>query len=195
MQNVDFKFDYDGYGTAIIDFDVDGKHYQFMPTYMGGNPLNSLITGLYCLDSNEELDVTTETECCKKGFYTRHRMIWEGEPDGQTVVLSKIEDDLRIEICHFSDKEWYGGKIYAFCDLTPVIDVHTSFGDFKNKVCRETLRVLHKYGIAGYAYSWDDSIEEFPFAKFLYLIGNRTHYGDEDLRVSSFEEEIGLLTK
>ncbi len=197
MQNVDFKFDIDFYGCAVVSFDIEGKHYEFRPTYMGSNPLNLLVTGLYYLKINEERDVSTETTImCVKDQYQTHKIIWEGEPSGQTVVLTKNGDDLLIEISQFSDKECYGRYIYAFVDMEQVFAVHTSFDEFKNKVCGEALRMLRKFGLAGYSDSWEEGSDDFPLSKLLYLMGNTENRDDDNvLYFSNFNNEIKLLTQ
>ena len=49
MAAINLTFDYIAVGIAVIEMDVDGKHYSFMSTYVGENPLNSLLSGLWYL--------------------------------------------------------------------------------------------------------------------------------------------------
>lgn len=196
MQNIDFKFDIDFYGDAVVEFCVDDEHYEFSPTYVGKNPLNSLIVGLYSLERNEEDDVTTEIGWSSKGFYKTHKMIWQGEPEGQTVELTKKGEELHIAVSHFSDIEHFDHHSFAFCDLTLVFEAHTSYEDFKNKVCGEAIRMLHKFGVAGYVESWGNDGEEFPLSKLLYLRGNTIKRTDNDsLHYSDFSDELSSLTQ
>ena len=193
MQNVDFKFDYDGYGCAKIDLDVDGKHYEFTPTYLGLNPINSLITALWTLKmkSEDEYNDGNHIDCYEQ------RLIWQDEPNGHTLKLIKQGNYLRIIINSFSDTEEYDG-CNVLEDIELILDVVTDFGDFSRKVCREAIRTVQKFGFWGYMRSWDDAYrkaEDFPISKIMFLMGIEFHYGNDDLVISDFKEEMKLLTK
>ena len=83
-------------------------------------------------------------------------------------------------------------------DIELILDVVTDFGDFSRKVCREAIRTVQKFGFWGYMRSWDDAYrkaEDFPISKIMFLMGIEFHYGNDDLVISDFKEEMKLLTK
>ncbi len=185
MQNIDFKFDIDCHYSSTVTIDVEEKHYEFHPTSMGENPLNLLIKGLYSLE--------TEDYEPEEGVFLPHRMLWQGEPEGQTIALTKNGNDLHIEISQFSDAETYDHRNFVLLEWTPIIDVHTNYKRFKKMICDEALRLLQKFGIVGYVRSWGVNNEEFPLSKLLYLLDIK-HIEELDLCFSSFSDELSSLS-
>lgn len=184
MQKVDFHFDYTNYGSSEVIFDIEGERHKFEPTYLGQNPLTLLIYSLYKLKV-----LTDETDSAEEDT-----MAWKGEPECQTVVLVKEKDDLHIVIEHFSDTNSVDQNgIVTLSKGHIVIDVHTSFEDFKNTVCREALRVIRKYGIVGYCKCWNDACTEVPISGVLMLLNINTITDEDDLRYSKFVDEMNIL--
>ena len=195
MQNVDFKFDYDSYGWANINIDVDGKHYEFMPSFLGENPLNALITALWQLKVKSENDFKDENGETRHCECFERRLIWQAEPNGHTLKLAKLGNDLRIIINSFSDTDEYDG-CNVLENIELILDVATDFGDFSRKVCREAICAVQKYGFWGYLRSWDSALnnaDDFPISKIMFLMGAESHYGDNDLTHSDFNKEIKML--
>ena len=196
MKNIDLYFDFEYYGAAVIDFEIDNQHHKFESTYMGENPLNALITALWQLTVKSNtiwINENGEEETHDKESYN---LIWQNEPWGHTVKLVKDKDILHITIIYFSDTERYNDQTYSFVDTETVLEVDTNFYDFTSKVCKEAIRALRKYGFLGYARSWDTSYknEDFPIAKLLYLLGSDCQEKDDDLVLSDFNKELKMLT-
>jgi hypothetical protein len=194
MKTIDLHFDFEYFGAAVIEFEIDNQHYKFESTYMGENPLNALITALWQLSvASERVFVDENGEEITNDIQVSN-FIWQNEPWGHSVKLSKRKNELRITIMYFSDTERYSDNLYSFEDLEVVLDVTTDFDDFTKRVCREAIKTLRKYGFVGYYRSWDDSAKhnDFPIEKLLYLLGTDCK-NDNDLYFSNFEKEITLL--
>lgn len=196
MQNVDFNFDYECYGAAVIDIEVDKRHYKFTPTYMGGHPLTALITALWKL-KKESLEEFIENGKTRRCDHCEQRLIWQDEPNGHALKLTKQGNKLHIVVNSFSDTEDYDGA-GLMVDSELFLEFVTDFDDFTSKVCREAIRVVRNYGFAGYLDSWDDSFciaDDFPISKIMALLGNTENRDDNDLYFSDFDREIKLLTQ
>ena len=81
-----------------------------------------------------------------------------------------------------------------FEDTKLVLDTVVNFDDFTQEVCKAAINAIKRYGILGYARSWDDSINdfEFPIAKLLYLLGSETK-DENELYFSDFDRELLIL--
>ena len=186
MAAINFKFDFEYYGAAVVEMDFDGSHYRFQSTYMGDNPLNSLINGLWTLKFHSHHFEESDRSC---------KFVWQDEPDGHLVRLCKKNDDLHIVIHYFSDATNFGGNSFMFEDTKLVLDTVFNFDDFTKEVCKAAINAIKKYGILGYARSWDDSMNnfDFPVAKLLYLLGSELKEDNNDLYFSDFDRELLIL--
>lgn len=196
MKIIDLHFDFEYFGAAVISMDIDGQCHRFKATYMDENPLNALITALCQLaETSNRVFINEngeeETHGCQQCNF-----IWQNEPWGHAVKLSKNKNELHITIMYFSDTERYSDNVYSFDDFEVVLDVTTDFDDFCKKVCREAIKALRNYGFVGYSRSWDDSAKhnDFPIVKLLYLLRTDCQ-NDNDLYFSDFEQEMKLITK
>jgi len=186
MAAINLTFDYKGFGIAVIEMDVDGSHYSFMSTYLGENPLNSLISGLWSLKYREDNYKESESSC---------KFVWQDEPCGHFVQLFKKNDDLHIVIQYFSDLSDPNSHNFEFEDIKLVLDTVVYFDDFTQEVCKAAINAIKKYGILGYALSWDDSKYNFvvPIAKLLYLFGSEIQEDSNNLYFSDFDKELLIL--
>lgn len=194
MKNIDLHFFFEYYGAAVIDFEIDNQHYKFESTYMGKNPLNSLITALWQLSVESENVFVDENGEEMANDVQISNLIWQNEPWGFAVKLIKNKNELRIIINSFSDTERFNNESFAFEDLKLVLDVVIDFNDFTKKVCSEAIKALRKYGFVGYANTWDTAYknDDFPITKLFYLLGSNCH-DNNDMYFSDFEKEIRLL--
>lgn len=186
MAAINLTFDYTYFGIAVIEMDFDGRHYRFQSTYMGENPLNSLINGLWTLKFHSHHFEESDRSC---------KFVWQDEPDGHLVRLCKKNDDLHIVIHYFSDATNFGGNSFMFEDTKLVLDTVFNFDDFTKEVCKAAINAIKKYGILGYARSWDDRMNnfDFPVAKLLYLLGSELKEDNNDLYFSDFDRELLIL--
>ncbi|MBP5369341.1 MAG: hypothetical protein J6Z01_12900 [Bacteroidales bacterium] len=186
MAAINLTFDYIAVGIAVIEMDVDGKHYSFMSTYVGENPLNSLLSGLWYLKYQEDNYKESESSC---------KFVWQDEPCGHFVQLFKNNNDLHIVIQYFSDLSDPNSHNFEFEDIKLVLDTIVYFDDFTQEVCKAAINAINKYGILGYALSWFDDLNNSgcPMAKLLYLLGSEFKYYDKYLCFSNFDEELLML--
>lgn len=181
MKTIDFKIDYYGIGCSSITMEVAGKKYEFLPSYMNQNPLNSLMQSLYLLASGDS-------------FPSEINVIWQGEPEGQIVSLAKSDGDLHIVISQFSDtKSIAFSRISLPMDLHPIIDVHADFNEFVKTVCLEAQRVLCNLGFRGYYETWHNH-ENFPISEYLYFMNAGVETDDDGVSRSSIHNEIMKFT-
>lgn len=186
MAAINLTFDYKGFGIAVIEMDVDDNHYSFMSTYVGKNPLDSLLSGLWYLKYQEDHFKKSESSC---------KFVWQDEPCGHFVQLFKKNDDLHIVIQYFSDLSDPNSHNFEFEDIELVLDTVVYFDDFIQEVCKAAINAINKYGILGYALSWFDDLNHYscPMAKLLYLLGSEFKYYDHNLCFSNFDKELLML--
>lgn len=194
MAATNFKFDFEFYGTAVVEMVIDSKHYRFESTYVGDNPLNSLITALWKLQFQDDKFFLDEDGKRIQQNESVCNFVWQNEPDGHLVKLCKKNADLQIVIYYFSDVSNFGDRNFMFEDSKLVLDTVVNFEDFTKDVCKAAINAIKKYGILGYVHSWDDNTNnfDFPIAKLMYLL-NPEIKEDNSLYFSDFDKELLLL--
>ena len=180
MIPIDLHFDFEFYGGAVLSMEIDGKSYKFAATYVGVNPLDSLIDTLWRMSNVDE-----------NGESRTYNLFWQNEPWGHAVKLFRHNNELRIIIMYYTTL--IRDYLFSFEDAKLVLDVTTDFDDFTKKVCRATIEALRKYGFVGYVDSWGDG-DDFPILHLLYLLGSHSHK-DNKVYFSNFEDEIKMITQ
>ena len=129
----------------------------FYASYMGQEPLASLIQAVYELEEEGFCDIDSDE--------TRYEadIQWLSEPGYLKMMFYRKEDILHI---HLKTADDFEGKAIMEEELR----FSVLFKTLKDAVIRESLRILRKYGIRGYYESWSDH-RDFPLGMLLILLG------------------------
>ena len=154
-------------GWCDIDLHINDKLISFHASYLGPNPIASLIET--CADMKQAVTVKETFE---------EEILWYKEPG-----LLQIKADLDLNsIVHFniSDKNE---------DQTINKEWHESvpFDDFLQAIFSEGCRVLKAYGLHGYYSAWSNN-EDFPLRCLLQLI-SKNDWDGFAYSYSTWEEE------
>lgn len=155
------------FGWCRILMQINDKEISFNVSYIGPNPLASLVETC--------LDIVIDAE---ENYYDTHHITWETEPG-----LLKMQLQL--------DKT---NKLHIDLNITDDRELHETihFNDFVTSVVSEGFRVLNAFGLYGYRCSWSDQTD-FPLSSLLRLTGKTKGKQFGDSYNSNFTEEIESL--
>lgn len=155
------------FGWCRILMQINDKEISFNASYIGPNPLASLVETC--------LDIVIDAE---ENYYDTHHITWETEPG-----LLKMQLQL--------DKT---NKLHIDLNITDDRELHETihFNDFVTSVVSEGFRVLNAFGLYGYRCSWSDQTD-FPLSSLLRLTGKTKGKQFGDSYNSNFTDEIESL--
>lgn len=161
MNNNEFQFRVQdlSYGWCRVRMLINNKEVNFNASYLGPNPLASLI------EICEDFLVSQNEDTC----YTT----WLAEP-GQLEIKLRLDQQNLLHL-DLAEKIDDGENIYQKWHEA----VH--FNAFVSSIVSEAFRVLNAFGLYGYYSSWSDHID-FPLACLLRITdiikANKRDYSD-----------------
>lgn len=164
------------FGTNEFIMDFGGFRFKSHATYIGEEPLSSLISGIHEM----------ETDGCED---TPYYLSWQQEPGSIALTFLKDanSDNLHITIRHNSS-----GTIDVV--NATIFKVQMKLSEFKSGLVKSGLAALKKYGINGFNRNWSSGANTFPVASLIYLLGTTTHYFAKDESfISNSIDELTLL--
>ena len=171
------------YGWCGIDLFVNGKRIICNAGYMGPNPLASLID--VCLDFFVAKNKEEDEEMGNDEFDKNASITWEEEPGSMRLEFKLFKND--IVSMHIQERNDDEKVLEEWQENIP-------FGEFKDAIVNEGLRVLNAFGLYGYYVAWMDHVE-FPLTKLLCLIDNTPLIWKGDYCSTNLSEEIQCLSR
>ncbi|MDE6463562.1 MAG: hypothetical protein K2L16_02880 [Muribaculaceae bacterium] len=178
----DFQVKIDGLeaGWETVSLLFDGTEISFNASYIGAEPLSSLIEAVEALNH----------EYCSGSDDSQYFIDWVAEPGCMGLALKhNMSDDLLSMDIRVSKSE----------DINDDSAVHRNFAMnyslFRRAVVDAAISALNKYGICGFNQNWDVDNDVLPFGSLLSILGTKTYFdkGTRSLR-SDLKQEIALLT-
>lgn len=164
-------------GNEKIDIYFDDYRVSFYASYIGQEPMASLVQAVYELEECGVCDLDNDEVRYESDVR------WLSEPGFLTMEFRRMDEILHIHLTTAEDFEFKGIMSEEFS---------VSFGAFKDAVIRESLRILKTYGIKGYFESWSDQ-RDFPLGMLLTLLGDRPEQKKSGMYTSDLETECKLL--
>lgn len=169
------------YGCEDISLFFNDQEIYFFASYMGYEPVTTLIKSLVWLERDVEgVDyMTTSFE-------------WLDEPGSLKFDLRKDlqEDHILIRIKYdncVDDSLYHREKDWCF---------EMPYSLYRQTVLDTALRVLKEYGLNGFNESWADDPDTFSICSLISLLGNELSYHEEgDNFHSDLMGEFKLLAK
>lgn len=183
-ENISIKISNLAWGNEDIEILFDDERLYYSAGYCGTDPLGDLVKIAAYFIHNKDED-----------YYDHYSVKWDGEPGNMSLTVTRDETDKSLlhinvrETGDFTDPDtnqpWTQDENYHF-------DV--SLEVFKEAVVKEAIRVLKVYGIRGYAGSWCDRWDTFPFTSLLILLGDKSSFDEESESYrSNVKGELQLL--
>ena len=148
-------------------------------SYMGREPFSTLIQSLIAFNE----------ETVNRDYRTFHTY-WADDPDGGWDV--DFYWDLETDTVEFMIE--YDNKKKGELREIKYWEFEVSYKDYKRAVIGEGLRLLKKYGLAGFNQNWCDGYDTFPINSFLMLLGNTSEYDEKkEVLFSNIFSELKLL--
>lgn len=153
------------FGWMKLVFNINGIEIPFTASYVGPEPLGSLIEAVNGLE-----------ECYEGYKESKFFLSWEREPARSDIELVRnvCTDKLKININLDADlvEENESARKWEIEDF--------DYSVFKEGVLKCVFSMLKKYGILGYSMTWDASRGyKFPFADLLKILGVGTNFDEE----------------
>lgn len=145
------------YGWCLIDMYINDKKITYDASYIGDNPLDSLICGCAELLTGMAID-------------DDYNIYWQAEPG-----------TLKIKL-HLDKKEMLHFDVYDCDDDDKIFEQWheiVSMKDFVDGVIIEGFRVLNIVGLNGYRYLWLN--DDFPLTKLLQITKLMNNFNNFDL--------------
>lgn len=168
-------------GSEEIDLFFNDHKISFHATYLGQEPLSSLIQAVYELEEEGIYDIDSDEVRYESDVR------WLSEPGYLKIEFRKIENALNIHLTLADD----------FVDRAIMVEelrFSVPYKAFKEAVVFESLRILRQYGIKGYYKSWSAQ-RDFPLGMFLTLLGCRSKETELGIYISNLSTECKLLTE
>ncbi len=149
MSNTVFKFCVKeiAVGWCDIEMIINGNVIKFVASYLGPNPLDSLIEACGDLSDSYSDD--------------EYHITWLKEPGSMYIDMKLVNNKvLRLDIKQCSDES----------DKNVIQEWHETvpYDIFESVIIAEGFRVLNTYGLCGYHSSWSDHTD-FPLSSLLRL--------------------------
>ena len=162
------------WGSEDIVLTFDNQEISFYASYIGLEPLSSLIESLIALEEEiENLD------------YTQFFIQWHSEPGVLDLEMykDKGKDHMKIVIKRDNDNMEVGDDTVAETFELP-------YSSYKKTVIDTALKILIKYGVKGFNDSWSNGTETFPFGSLVSLLTADSSFNKakEDFHSDIFEE-------
>lgn len=167
------------FGSEEITLIFDGQEIPFYASYIGPEPISSLVESLVRLEEEiENMD------------YTRYHITWSDEPGTLDFEMSKekFEDHIQIKIkfdnCGIEQYHKTGNWEFEM-----------PYSLYRQTVLNTALKVIIEYGLNGLNDSWADGKDTFPFGSLVSLLGGQSAYHEEsDSFRSNILDELKVLT-
>lgn len=167
------------FGSEEIILSFGGQEITFCSSYIGPEPISSLIESLIGLEEKmEDRD------------NTRYFITWNDEPGTLKFEMykDKFEDHILIKI-KFDN---CGVEPYH---KTGIWKFEMPYSLYRQTVLTTALKVLTEYGLNGLNDSWADGKDTFPFCSLVSLLGGQSSYHKEsDSFRSNILDELKILT-
>lgn len=161
------------FGWMNLIFNFNGIKIPFTASYIGPEPLGSLIKAVKGLE-----------ESCDGDKESRYFLSWDREPAWSEIeIVRNLETDklkiaINLNADLMEDKE--SAKIWTIEDL--------EFSLFKEGVLKCACSMLQKYGLLGYSMTWDASEGyKFPFDDLLKVLGVEANF---DNKTNSYRSDF-----
>lgn len=166
------------WGTEEILLRFDTQLISFSATYMGLEPISSLIYSLVSLE--HEID---------NEDFTRYKFAWCDEPGTLDFEIHKANYNdyilVRIKYDNCASDPYHKNDDWEF-------EMHYSL--YRKTILEAALKVLNKYGLNGFSDSWADGKDTFPLCSLVSLLGAKSTYQkDGDCYCSDIFKELTLL--
>lgn len=167
------------YGSEEISLTFGNQEIPFWASYIGPEPISSLVESLVGLeDEIENVD------------FTRYFISWSDEPGSLDFEMykNKFEDHilLKIKFDNCDTGQYHKTGNWEF---------EMAYSLYKQTVLNTALKALKKFGLIGFNDSWANGKETFPFCSLISLLGGQTLYHEEsDSFRSNIFDELALLT-
>ena len=152
------------WGNEDIELVFGETKISYSPTYMGVEPITSLLWVLAETISDEEpID---------------HTIKWYDEPGKLEIDMEM--DDAKGDLLYLDIKNYpYFGIGDNRDDVyTDEWHLEVSFSCFKETVINEAIRLLKLYGLGGFNKNWLNGNDTFPVNSLLILLGNIAAHSD-----------------
>lgn len=167
------------FGSEAITLTFDGQKVPFYASYIGPEPVSSLIESLVGLEEEiENMD------------YTRYFITWSDEPGTLDFEMykDKFEDHILIKM-KFDNcgiEQYHKTRNWEF---------EMQYTLYRKTVLNTALKVITEYGLNGLNDSWADGKDTFPFGSLVSLLGGQSSYHKEsDSFRSNILDELKVLT-
>lgn len=174
------------WGGEDIELIFGDTKIQYSPTYMGVEPITSLLWVL--------------SETIRSDMLIDNRLIWLDEPGKLEIDMER--DDAKNDLLFLDIKNYpYFGCGDNRDDVySNEWHLEVSFSCFKDAVIKEAIRLLKVYGLGGFNQNWLKGNDTFPVNSLLILLGNKADNGDigdkyKDEFHSDILKELKMLEK
>lgn len=178
VNSFDIKIKSLSWGSEDIVLTFDNQDISFHASYIGEEPLSSLIESLIAL---EEEIINLD--------YTHFFIKWQSEPGVLDIEMKKDKgkDHMKIIIKRDDDNMDVG-------DGTGAKTFELPYSLYKKTVIDTALKALVKYGVKGFNDSWSDGTETFPLCSLISLLTKTSSFNKtEESFHSDIYEELNCI--
>ena len=168
------------FGSEDIELFFGDKAISFYASYMGPEPISTLIDSLIAL----EVKLIENADQC-------YNVAWADEPGYLNLEMwkKKESDMLYLEVKYNNE----GDGIYH---KEEEWEFELSYKCYRKAVLNESIRLLKHFGLDGFNRNWCDGNDTFPLNSLLILLGNTSKYDQEkECSYSDIFSEIHLLER
>lgn len=158
-------------GWCEVVMTINGKEIPFTASYLGDNPLASLI------------------EACAKIIdgWTEYKITWEDEPGTLDIDLSLDDEDVLHFDILLTDESGDEDVVTEWHEAVPSDTVISA-------VISEGFRVLNAFGLYGYRNAWMNH-EDFPLTEFLHVVLGTEYDWEKNNFTTDISEEVQVIRK
>ncbi len=168
------------YGWCGIELLINGKLIKFNASYLGPNPLASLIDVCFAF----YIARTSIGGDDKEEYSEKATVTWLDEPGALRLEFKLSKSDIVfIDIQSRDDDE---NILEQWHETIP-------YENFKDAIVAEGFRVLNAFGLYGYYVAWSDH-KEFPLSQLLRLTGKLEPEWDGDNCSTNLSKELECLS-
>ena len=167
------------FGNATIEMVLGDHTIEFMPSYIGREPLTTLIDSLNEFELEEWDDFT---------------ITWADEPGCWKIELKydRQNSHLDMEIYHYDDDIDFNAKRKGVIDMGHSVSM--PYMKYHDEVIRTVLYSLKKYGLRGLNGNWCDGTDSFAINGLMRLLGTESNFpNDSDECYSDIFAELDIL--
>ena len=173
-----FKYEATGYGCANLFIMYGEQKAEFQPTYVGRNPLWTMLTLLSDLIN---------------GYDDCGRVQWNSEP-GEMVLEINVKNGMAHLVVREFDYSYKYKKDDEAHWITRIV-AELPLSQIVRVMIDEVERNIRLHGIVGLSESWERNDDVFPINAYLQLKGVKSYFAEDTTRISSLNKEIRILKK